>query len=172
VKYMRLIKTYHADLLNGEGLREVLFFSGCENGCPGCFNPETRDPVMPDSHEFGDSDWEGLRKELEKSWISGVTFSGGDPMSPWNRDGILGLARRIKSECPGKTVWCYTGYTWENILAATDSRTRALEYIDVLLEGPFIESRKSPKKLWVGSDNQRVIDVKESLRTGKIVLYS
>lgn len=168
---MKLIKTYHSDLLNGDGLREVLFFSGCMNKCPGCFNPETWDPDMPAAKEWTEQDWENLKSELEKPWITGVTLTGGDPFSIWNRDDILELCKRIKTEIPGKDIWVYTGYLWETILKDNDSRKKCLEYIDILCEGPYREAERSPKKLWVGSENQRVIDVQKSLETGEIVLH-
>lgn len=168
---MKLIKTYHSDFLNGDGMREVLFFSGCTNKCPGCFNSETWDPNMSKATEWCETDWKNLKIELEKSWISGVTLTGGDPFSVWNRDEILDLCKRIKTEIPNKSIWIYTGYVWEIILKNNDSRKKCLEYIDVLCDGPYKEELKSPKKLWVGSKNQRVIDVQKSLKFNKIILY-
>lgn len=168
---MRLIKVYHADFQNGTGMREVLFFSGCSIHCPGCFNKETWNPDMKGSSEWTESNWEELKKELSKSWISGVTLTGGDPFSPWNRNDICALVKRIKKEIPGKDIWVYSGYSWDTLVDAEDSRTEALEYIDVLCEGPFIETQKSPSKLWVGSENQRVIDVSKSLSSGIVELY-
>lgn len=173
---MRLIRFYHADMLNGEGLREVVFLSGCEHFCTGCFSPETWDPDMPEAHEWTSKDEEELFENLGKPFISGVTFSGGDPFSKWNVGEVRELCIKIKEKFPEKTIWLYTGYTWESIMQYKDTlkhqaiQYNCLKYVDVLCEGPFIESRKSPTKPWVGSDNQRVINVKESLKQDKIIL--
>lgn len=168
---MKLIKTYHADLLNGTGLREVLFLSGCTHHCPGCFNPETWDPDFEEAHEWTEEDWKELKENISKPYISGVTFSGGDPLFPSNQKGVLDLCKLIKENFPDKTIWLYTGYTYEHIQSGSDLSPFILEYVDVLCDGPFIESQKSPKKPWVGSENQRVIDVQESLKQDKVILY-
>lgn len=168
---MKIIETYHEDLLNGEGLREVLFFSGCEHHCPGCFSEWTQNPDCDQAREWTEQDYLELKKNLEKKYVSGVTLSGGDPLSIWNEDGILDLVKRIKNDFgDSKSIWCYTGYTWEKLINIPKKR-KILDFIDVLCDGPFIESRKSPKKPWVGSENQRVINVKKSILENKIVLY-
>lgn len=168
---MRLIQTYHSDLLNGDGLREVLFFSGCPHKCPGCFNPETHNPF--EGKLWTKENYEALLGELHKSHISGVTLTGGDPLSIWNQECVLELCQDLKHDVPEKTIWAYTGYTWESIMRLPEDhpRRKVLEYLDVLCDGPFVHTRKSPKKKWVGSENQRVINVKESLEKGEIVLW-
>lgn len=175
---MKLIQTYHADMLNGVGLREVLFFSGCSHHCDSCFSPETWDPDMKDAHEWTETDWENLKEQLSKPYIAGVTLSGGDPLSSWNAPGIYNLCKRIKDEFPNKTIWAYTGYTWEALLSFQFSarlenvyKNKCLEFIDVLCDGPFQKDKVSPNKPWVGSENQRVIDVQKSLKQGEIVLW-
>lgn len=170
---MRIVQIYKADLLNGVGLRNVYFFSGCEHHCPGCFNKITWDYEAPNSHDWTEGDFRQLIKDSELDYISGITLSGGDPLSHWNREGILELCKKYKEYFgERKTIWLYTGFTWEAIMEFPegDPRKEVLKYIDVICEGPFVESQKSPKKPWVGSENQRVINVKESLVKKEIVL--
>nr|DAS54541.1 MAG TPA: 4Fe-4S single cluster domain protein [Bacteriophage sp.] len=169
---MKIIETYHNDLLNGTGLREVLFFSGCTHHCPGCFNQFTWDPDVDQAHEFEEEDYQELLGNLRKPYVSGVTLSGGDPMSVWNKKGVLDLVVRLKKDLPNKTIWLYTGYTLEQIQAEGDEKLEILGYIDVLCDGRFIESKKSPLKPWVGSENQRVIDMKKTLEQGSISIFA
>lgn len=163
---MRIIQTYLADMLNGEGLRNVYFFSGCSHHCAGCFSPETWDPEMADSRLWTKEDFERLINDADKSYISGITLTGGDPLFSLNKEGITDLCREFKERLPEKTIWLYTGYTWETI-----KHWNVFKYVDVVCDGHFIESLKSPSKPWVGSENQRVIDVKKSLETDKTILY-
>ena len=168
---MKIIQTYLADLLNGEGLRNCYFFSGCELHCSGCFSPETWDPDMPQSRPWTEEDFQKLLMNASKPYISGITLLGGDPFHPVNREGILDLCKRFKEYFgDSKTIWIYTGYTWEILKKAQDLRWECLKYVDVLCEGPFIEKLKSSTKPWVGSENQRVINVQESLKQNKIIL--
>ena len=168
---MKLIQTYLNDLLNGEGLCDCYFFSGCELHCPGCFSPETWDPDMPQAKLWTEEDFQELLVNASKSYISGITLLGGDPFHPVNREEILDLCKRFKEHFgDSKTIWIYTGYTWEILEKAKDARWECLKYIDVLCDGPFIEKLKSPSKPWVGSENQRVINVQESLKQNKIIL--
>lgn len=165
---MKIIQIYKADLLNGVGLRNAYFFSGCEHHCPGCFNEETWDPDMKSAREWTEEDFEELIRDADKPYISGITLTGGDPMHPTNLEGILDLCKRFKEHFGNtKTIWCYTGYKWEQL---EGTRKEILGYLDVLCDGPYKESKKSPEKPWVGSRNQRVIDVKESLKQNKIIL--
>lgn len=169
---MRIVQNYLADLLNGEGLRNVYFFSGCNHFCRSCFNKETWDPDCEGSREWTEEDYQKLLEDANKSYISGITLTGGDPLSPWNEKDILDLCKRFKEDLPGKTIWCYTGFKFERLfmLPGYDPKRQILEYIDVLCDGPFIEELKSPQKPWVGSENQRVINVRESLKQNKIIL--
>lgn len=169
---MRIIQIYKADLLNGVGLRNVYFFSYCPHHCLECFNKETWELEPENSRPWTEADFEELIKEAEPEYISGITLSGGDCLSDPNVEGILDLCKRFKERFgETKTIWTYTGYTWENIMKSGGYREECLKFIDVLCEGPFISSLKSPSKPWVGSENQRVIDVKKSLRENKIILY-
>lgn len=171
---MRLIHVYHNDLLNGEGLREVLFFSGCDFSCSGCFNKELQNVNYQGSkfsHEWSNSDYQALSERLNKSYISGVTISGGDGFSKYNKKDTLNLCKKLKSDFPNKTIWLYTGWTFENIINCKDEKTECLQFIDVLVDGKFDKNLKSPELPWVGSSNQRVIDVQKSLNNNSIVLY-
>lgn len=167
---MRIIEVYKADLLNGTGLRNVYFFSGCTHHCPGCFQAWTADPMCEQSREWTEEDYQQLIKDTQLEYIEGITLSGGDPFSPWNEKDIFELCKRFKRDLPEKTIWVYTGFTWEQV-EHNPSLREILPYIDVLCDGPFIESLKSPQKLWVGSSNQRVIDVQKSLQENKIIEY-
>lgn len=158
---MRYIQIYKADLLNGEGLRNVYFFSGCEKHCKGCFSPETWDPMTPISKEWGEEEFQQMIEDSKKPYISGITLLGGDPFYPTNRDGILDLCKRYKEYFGDtRTIWLYTGYTLDEIEKSGDQRLECLKYIDVLCEGPFIKELASPEKPWVGSSNQRVIKLR------------
>ena len=170
---MRIIQTYKADLLNGEGLRNVYFYSSCPHRCLGCFSPETWEEASDISKPWTEEDFLELIRDASKSYISGITLTGGDPLSLPNCKGILDLCKRFKEHFGNsRTIWIYTGYTWETIEKAKDERWECLKYIDVLCDGPYIDSRRSPEKPWVGSENQRVIDVQKSLKQNKIVLYN
>ena len=152
------------DMLNGDGLRVVLWVSGCEHHCRGCQNPITWDPQ--DGVFFDQKAKEELFKELEKSYISGITFSGGDPLFPSNEPEITRLAKEIRNKFPEKNIWLYTGYTWEQI-----KEKEVVKVLDVLVDGTYMEELRNTQLHWRGSANQRVIDVQESLRTGQIILH-
>ena len=152
------------DMKNGDGLRVVLWLSGCEHGCPGCQNPVTWDPE--DGLVFDEAAKRELFEILGKPYISGITLSGGDPLYPGNRDEVLSLLKEIVENFPEKNVWCYTGYTYEDIASLEH-----LEYIDVLVDGKYVEALKDNQYHWAGSTNQRIIDVRESRLCGSIVLH-
>lgn len=169
---MRLIQIYKADLLNGVGLRNVYFFSYCPHHCPDCFNKETWELEPENSRVWTEDDLEELIKDAEPEHISGITLSGGDCLSDPNIPEVLELCKKFKEKFgETKTIWAYTGYTWENIMKNGGLRRECMDYLDVLCDGPFISSLKSPSKPWVGSENQRVIDVKKSLIENKVILY-
>lgn len=151
------------DMLNGEGLRVVLWVAGCDHHCKNCQNPITWDPNG--GLIFDEKAEEELLSELKKPWISGITFSGGDPLHPNNRNTVLRLAT-IAKNLYGKTVWLYTGYEWGQI-----HRMPGIENIDILVDGRFVEELADTNYPWAGSTNQRVIDVKKSLAVGCAIKY-
>ncbi len=152
------------DMLNGDGLRVVLWVAGCSHGCKGCHNPVTWDPNG--GLEFDQEAKEEIFTELEKDYISGITFSGGDPLFFSNRPDVLKLIREIKERFPEKTVWLYTGFEWEAI-----SELEVMKYLDVLVDGRFLLEKKDTKLHWKGSANQRVIDVPATRENGQVVLH-
>lgn len=152
------------DMLNGDGLRVVLWVSGCSHCCRDCQNPITWDPNG--GLLFDGAAKQELFAELAKDYISGITFSGGDPLYFSNRTELLRLAREIKEEFPKKTVWMYTGFVWETIEALA-----IMEYVDVLVDGEFVAAQKDTQLHWRGSANQRVIDVGATRKAGEVVLH-
>lgn len=161
----------HYDMLNGDGLRVVLWVAGCNHKCIGCHNPETWN--INGGIEFGEAEKEEIANDLEKDWCSGITFSGGDPLHPQNRYYIKDLLENfIKPNFPDKTVWIYTGYTWEELRnESSEYMDEILSMTDVLVDGEFDIKKRDLSKYWVGSSNQRVIDVQKSLQNEDIVLY-
>ena len=152
------------DMLNGDGIRTVLWVAGCNHHCKNCQNPETWDENggIPFDKEAEDE----LFEDLAKPYVSGITFSGGDPLFPGNRSEVFRLIKRCRKELPNKTIWLYTGYLWEQI-----KDLDGISDIDVIAEGEFVDELKDNNIHWVGSTNQRVLDVKPSLETGKVVLH-
>lgn len=155
---MRYHNISRDDMLNGDGLRVVLWLSGCEHHCKDCQNPLTWDAEggLP----FDDSAKEELFAELSKSYISGLTLSGGDPLYPANIADVTTLMEEVREKFPNKTIWLYTGYSWEDIYDRP-----YIKYADVLVDGEFISELKDVKLLWKGSSNQRVINVKKTLES-------
>lgn len=152
------------DMLNGDGLRAVLWLSGCEHACKGCHNPITWD--VNGGIEFDNTARNELFDLLEKDYISGVTLSGGDPLHPANINEVSLLINEIRETFPEKTIWLYTGYHWDEI-----KMLPFIKNIDVLVDGEFVQELKDEKLHWKGSSNQNVIDVKKSLEAGQIVLH-
>lgn len=144
------------DMLNGDGLRVVLWVAGCLHCCKECQNPITWDPDggLP----FDEAAKQEIFDQLDKSYISGVTFSGGDPLHPANRPEVRELIREIKEKYPTKTIWLYTGDSWEDIY-----QDAMMPMIDVVVDGEFHIEERDVTLLWKGSANQRVIDVKKTL---------
>ncbi len=151
------------DMLNGEGIRVVLWVAGCTHKCPECHNPITHD--INGGIPFDDMAKEEIFVELRKDYVEGITFSGGDPLHIDNRQTILSLAREIRTKFPGKDIWLYTGYTYEQI-----KDLEILNYIDVLCDGRFMIELMKESYPWVGSTNQRVIDIKKTKKENKIIL--
>ena len=153
------------DMLNGDGLRVVLWMAGCSHGCYKCQNPVTWDPQG--GLLFDDAAKEELFEALGKSYISGITFSGGDPLFMGSREELTGLIREIKEKYPEKTIWVYTGYLWEEV-----KHLELMSDVDVLVDGRFIYEQLDASLMWKGSANQRVIDVQKTLAAGDVVLHA
>ena len=153
------------DMLNGDGLRTVLWVAGCTHHCHNCQNPITWD--VTGGIPFDGAAEEEMMEDLRKPYISGVTFSGGDPLHPFNREEVFRLSKRIREELPNKTQWLYTGFLWEEIKDIPE-----IAGFDVICEGKFVEELLDNRLHWVGSSNQRVIDVKKTLETDSIVLHN
>ena len=160
MKYHNITKE---DMLNGDGLRVVLWVSGCEHACEGCQNPITWDPE--DGLEFDDAAEKELFEALEKEYISGITFSGGDPLYPGNRTSLSALIQKIKERFPRKTIWLYTGYLWEEICDLD-----FIAAVDILVDGKFVKELLDNTLYWWGSSNQRVIDVQATLKQENITV--
>lgn len=162
MKYHNITKD---DMLNGDGLRVVLWIAGCTHGCIECQNPITWD--VNGGILFEEAAKEELYEELRRDYNSGITFSGGDPLHPAHREEVGTLIKDIKTQFPTKTIWLYTGFTWDEI-----KDINFIKDIDVLVDGKFIVELKDPKLFWRGSSNQNVIDVKKTFETGEMVLFS
>ena len=157
------------DVANGAGVRVSLFVSGCEHACPGCFNPEAWqfDFGQPYTGEVEQRLIDMLRPE----YIRGLTLLGGEPLHPCNRGTVQALVERIKRELPSKDVWCYTGYVFETELLPDPALHPLLSQIDVLVDGRFVQARRSFNTRFRGSDNQRVLRCRESVQAGEVVLW-
>lgn len=162
------------DIADGPGIRVSLFVSGCTHHCPGCFNAETWD-FQYGSPYTADTQNEIL-EALSKPYIRGLTLLGGEPFEPSNQKELVSLVETVKSRCPEKSIWCYSGYTFETDICTgqvhvPDVTDRMLGCIDVLVDGEFHQAEKNPSLRFRGSENQRIIDVHRSLQAGKTVLW-
>ena len=153
-------------MVDGEGFRHVLYGAGCSHACEGCHNPQTWDIEY--------STWLSVQEVFDQLDFNrkippcGVTFSGGDPM--YQSKAFLELAKMVKS-IPDKTVWCYTGYLFEDLIRDRDDKYALLEYVDVLVDGRYIQELRDLRLTYRGSSNQRIIDVQESLKRSEVVIY-
>ncbi len=161
----------NCDIANGPGVRVSLFVSGCTHHCKGCFNQEAWD--FDYGQPFTEETVESILTMLRPEYVRGLTLLGGEPFEPENQPAIVELLRRIKAEMPKKSIWAFSGYLFDrDILSGRLGDTREyLSYLDVLVDGPFVESRKNLSLRFRGSENQRLIDVPASLKQGKIVLW-
>jgi len=161
------------DVANGEGVRVSLFVSGCRNRCPNCFQPETWDFAY--GEEFTDATVETLLQALRHAYVDGLTLLGGEPFEPENQPELVDLLERVRRELPEKNIWCYTGYTLEQLRSNGHphcaSTEKMLSLIDVLVDGRFVEALKDISLRFRGSSNQRIIDLKSTLGSGKIQIY-
>ena len=165
-----------SDIANGEGIRTTLFVSGCRNRCPGCFQPETW--AFDYGAPFTDDVKEDIFKTFENPSVRGLTILGGEPMEPENQRGLLPFLREFKSRFPKKNVWLYTGNLYEELMGEVGGHEKALDitrellsYVDILVDGRFIEEKKSLGLRFRGSSNQRVIDMNKTRECGSIVIW-
>lgn len=149
------------DVANGPGIRVSLFVSGCRNHCKGCFQPETWSFTY--GQLFEKKDLLEVLHLMGNPHIAGLSILGGDPMEPENQDVVTRICESVKQAYPEKSIWMWTGYLWEDV-----KESPALKYVDVLVDGPFVEEKKNLCLYYRGSENQRVIDVKMSLNAGEI----
>lgn len=161
---MRYNKIRKMDISNGPGIRVSIFMQGCAFNCKNCFNPETHD--FNGGEEFTDKTIERIISLCANENVVGLSVLGGEPMHPKNIDGTMRLAKAFKEKYPDKTVWAWTGYLFDRYL----SDKEVCKYLDVVVDGQYVEELHNPSLKWKGSSNQRVIDVQKSLEEGKVVL--
>ena len=160
---MRYNKIRKMDISNGPGVRVSIFMQGCTFNCKNCFNPETHD--FNGGKELTDEVIEHILELAKKEYIEGLSILGGEPLHPKNINVSTKLAKKFKETYPKKTIWVWTGFNYENNLKDKE----ILKYIDYLVDGQFIEEQKNPKLKYAGSSNQRVIDIKKTLKTGQVL---
>lgn len=173
MNYHKIEKT---SIANGPGVRITLWVAGCTCHCDECQNPQTWD--FNSGKPFDESSKKELFEALNKSYIKGITFSGGHPLENKNVEDVYLLIKEIKEKFPTKDIWLYTGYTWENIFQSAELdifnvnnvyRKEAVKMCDVIVDGPYIKEQRDITLKFRGSKNQRLIDVKETLKQNKIV---
>ena len=172
---MNYAEIKYCDIANGVGIRTSLFVSGCTHRCKNCFNSDAWD--FSYGRVFDENIQKDILKSLEPAYIEGLSLLGGEPFEPVNQRGLVPFLKKVKEKLPEKTVWCYTGYTLETDLLS-ESRARCevteemLSYIDVLVDGEFVQELYDISLRFKGSSNQRIIDVKKTLEIGKTVLWN
>ena len=168
---MNYAEIKNCDIANGPGVRVSLFVSGCTHRCPGCFNEIAWDFAY--GKPFTQETIDKILSMLKPSHIRGLTLLGGEPFEPENQGGIVELLRQVKAQMPEKSIWAFTGYLFDrDILSGRLGDTAEyLSYLDVLVDGPFVEAKKNLSLRFRGSENQRLIDVKKSLAAGEVILW-
>lgn len=171
---MNFIDIKQYDVANGPGVRISIFVSGCDHHCKGCFNETAWDFNSGD--HFTKEIQNQIIEYMDNPHISGITFLGGEPMEPINQEGLLPLAKEIKVRYPDKTIWCFTGYDFnkdimDKMYHTNPTTRKLLSYIDVIVDGKFIDQLKDLNLRFKGSSNQRTIMVQESLINNTIVLW-
>ena len=161
----------YCDIANGTGCRTVLFVSGCRNACKGCFQPQTWD--FGYGEPFDEKGQKEVLDSLAPDYITGITLLGGEPFEPENQKELVPFMRKVVAQYPNKNVWAFTGYIYDKDLIAggrrhTEDTDELLSMIDVLVDGPFVEELKDITLKFRGSSNQRVLNLRETIRTGKI----
>ena len=162
---MRYNKIRKMDIANGPGVRVSIFMQGCEFHCKNCFNQETWG--FDGGEEFTDETIEKVLNACDKEYIEGLSILGGEPMHPKNIEGTTKLAKAFKEKFPNKTLWVWSGFTFEKYLKDKP----VLNYVDILVDGQYVDELHNPTLKWKGSSNQRVIDVKKSLKKDKVILF-
>ena len=161
----------NCDIANGPGVRVSLFVSGCDTHCPECFNKVAWDFAY--GYEFDEAAQKHLLDLLKPDYINGLTILGGEPLHPRNSGAVAAFVNRVRNTLPDKSIWLYTGYTYEYVLSGNiGDCTELLNCIDVIVDGPFIAEKKNLGLRFCGSENQRIIDVKKTLETGSVCLWS
>ncbi len=162
---MRYNKIRKMDISNGPGVRVSIFMQGCAFKCKNCFNPETHD--FNGGKEFTDEKINRVLELCEKDYIEGLSILGGEPLHPNNIEGTTKLAKAFKKKFPHKTLWIWSGFLFDKDLKGKE----VLNYVDVLVDGQYVDKLHNPTLRYCGSENQRVIDVQKSLKEKKIILY-
>jgi len=171
--FMNYSKIYYCDIANGTGVRTSLFVSGCRNHCIECFNKETWD--FSHGEPFDEEVQKKILSSISPSYVEGISILGGEPMEPENQEALLPFLLELKKALPKKTVWIYTGFTFEELFdekkrCCTEYTKGILSTTDILVDGPFLIEKKNISLAFRGSENQRIIDVKETLLRKKVVL--
>ena len=164
----------YCDIANGEGVRTSLFVSGCRRHCPNCFNAVAWD--FNYGAPFTDAVKEQIIESLAPGYINGLSLLGGEPLEPENQRALLPFIKEVKVRCPGKTIWCYTGNNlehevWQPGCGRCEVTDEFLQYIDVLVDGEFVQDKYDISLRFRGSSNQRIIDMNKTRAAGKIVLW-
>lgn len=172
---MNYAEIKYNDVANGPGVRTTLFVSGCTHKCKGCFNQIAWD--FNYGLEFTEEVMDDIIKSLEPDYITGLTLLGGEPFEYSNQQGLLPLLRKVRQRFPQKSIWCFSGYLFdkqilEEMCPKWPETKEMLGYIDILVDGRFEEELKNLMLQFRGSENQRIIDVQESLRCGEVVIWS
>ena len=162
----------NCDIANGPGVRVSLFVSGCTHRCPGCFNEIAWD--FDYGQPFTQETIDSILTMLRPSYIRGLTLLGGEPFEPQNQGAVVELLRQVKKEMPEKSIWAFSGYLFDKdiISGKLGDTAEYLSYLDVLVDGRFVEEKKNLSLRFRGSENQRLIDVPESLKRGEVVLWN
>ncbi len=162
------------DVANGPGVRVSIFVSGCNHHCKGCFNQEAWD--FKYGNEFTEKEEKEVMEALKPDYIKGLSLLGGEPLELKNQEGLLPIVKKAKELYPDKPIWCYTGFKFDEqvldgMANTNETTTELLKYLDYVVDGKFVEELKNPSLKFRGSSNQRIIDVKETLKTHQVVLW-
>ena len=164
----------NCDIANGPGVRVVLFVSGCRHHCKGCFQPETWN--FEYGQPFTQETVDHILDLMRPGYIAGLTLLGGEPMEPENQPALLDLMRQVKSTYPQKNIWCFSGYLYEDLVAGKvgcgETVRQMLSLADVLVDGPFVQEKKNLRLRFRGSENQRLIDLRQTEQAGQVISWT